>query len=157
MAPENLDEIDQGILFLLQEDARNVTVEEIGEQVGVAPSTVATRITNLEGSGVITGYTPTIDYFKAGFDQRLLLVGTAPLSDIDELVEEAIRIRGVLRVREFSKDEENVSIELVGESQQKIEERIEELNDLGITVTRTEVLKRETSKTFDSFGQEFVG
>lgn len=43
MAPD-LDNVDRGILHLLQLDARNTTAQEIGDKTGVSPSTVRNRI-----------------------------------------------------------------------------------------------------------------
>lgn len=156
MAPENLDRIDQGILQLLQSDARNVTTEEIGERVGVAASTVASRIKRLEEAGVVTGYRPAIDYDESGFDQHLLVVGTAPPDERGSLAERAAEVTGVVRVSELATDEENVTVEVVGESQTEIERRLEALTDLGIGVARTEVLKRRFDRPFDSFGEQYV-
>ncbi|UPV77100.1 winged helix-turn-helix transcriptional regulator (plasmid) [Halorussus limi] len=50
-----LDEVDRGILFALQRDARNTTIDEIPSNVEVAASTVRNRISNLEEAGVIKG------------------------------------------------------------------------------------------------------
>lgn len=156
MAPENLDRIDRGIIFLLQSDARNVTTEEIGEQIGVAASTVASRIRRLEESGIITGYYPVVDYEKSGFDQHLIVVGTAPPGETDRVVEEILDVHGVVRVRELVTDEENVSVEVVAESQSAVERRIEALNDAGLRVVRTEVIKRDLHRSFDEFGEQYV-
>ncbi|MFC7080563.1 Lrp/AsnC family transcriptional regulator [Halorussus caseinilyticus] len=59
MNDDSLDRTDTGILYLLQRDARSTATEEIGEKVGVAASTVATRIRDLETAGVVTDYKPT--------------------------------------------------------------------------------------------------
>lgn len=64
MAPD-LDNVDRGILHLLQLDARHTTVQEIGDKTEVSPCTVRNRIEQLETDGVITGYKPTIDYESA--------------------------------------------------------------------------------------------
>lgn len=156
MAPENLDRIDQGILHLLQSDARNATTEEIGERVGVAASTVASRIGRLEETGVVSGYRPAINYGEAGFGQHLLVVGTAPPDDRGRLAERAADLAGVVRVAELATDEENLTVEVVGESQTAIERRLEALTDLGIGVSRTEVLKRRFDRPFDAFGEQYV-
>lgn len=44
----DLDGIDEGILYLLQRDARRITTKEMTEQVGVSASTVRNRIDRLE-------------------------------------------------------------------------------------------------------------
>lgn len=81
MPYEGLDDVDKGIVYLLQENARTNTTESIGETVGVSSSTVGNRSTNLEERGVITGYHPTVDYDKAGLDHHMVAIGTVPLED----------------------------------------------------------------------------
>ncbi len=55
-----MDRKDQGIIALLQRDAR-LTYAQIGEQVGLAASSVHERVRKLERSGVIRGYRADID------------------------------------------------------------------------------------------------
>ena len=50
-----LDEIDRKILDLIQANAR-LSNAELGERVGLAPSSVHTRVKRLEHEGVILGY-----------------------------------------------------------------------------------------------------
>ena len=57
-----LDDVDRGILYALQRDARNVT---IAEEVDVSASTVRNRIGRLEDIGVIEGYYPKINSERA--------------------------------------------------------------------------------------------
>lgn len=156
MSPENLDRTDRAILHLLQGDARNVTTAEIAEAVGVSSSTAAARIADMEETGVVTGYDPIVDYRKAGFDQHLLVVGTASPDRRGEIVEQVVEVRGVVSVRELATDAENVAIELLGESQDAVERRLEELTDLGVEILRTEVLKATHDRPFDGFGEQFV-
>ncbi|SFC76715.1 AsnC-type helix-turn-helix domain-containing protein [Halobiforma haloterrestris] len=49
----DLDPTDQGILYLLQQDARNNTTSGIGEQVGVSSTTVGNRISKLEENALL--------------------------------------------------------------------------------------------------------
>ncbi len=60
-----LDGIDRRILGLLQADAR-MTVERIGEAVGLSPSPCARRIRRLEAEGLIRGYVALVDQVRAG-------------------------------------------------------------------------------------------
>jgi DNA-binding Lrp family transcriptional regulator len=76
MTRAELDRIDEGILFLLQEDARNVTTRTIGEKMDIASSTVANRIQKLEDCDVIRSYRPDIDYGRTEYDHHLLVIGT---------------------------------------------------------------------------------
>ncbi|PSQ16368.1 transcriptional regulator, partial [Halobacteriales archaeon QS_8_69_26] len=51
----DLDNIDRGILYMLQEDARNTTSADIADKTGVSASTIRNRLERLEGDGVIRG------------------------------------------------------------------------------------------------------
>lgn len=56
-----LAEVDRGILFALQRDARTTTIDEIATLVGVSASTGCNRIDKLEDAGLIGGYYPKIN------------------------------------------------------------------------------------------------
>ena len=55
-----LDKIDRAIIRELQINSR-ISNQELSEKVGLSPSPCLRRIRALEDSGVITGYTATID------------------------------------------------------------------------------------------------
>ena len=76
-----LDDVDRGVLYGLQQDARNATAGEIANEVDVSASTVRNRITNLVEHGIIEGYYPKLDYEKAGCALRVLFIATAPDED----------------------------------------------------------------------------
>ncbi len=61
-----MDAKDQILLKLVEADAR-LTYAEIGERVGLAPSSVHDRIRKLEKSGVIKAYRAEIDLERAGY------------------------------------------------------------------------------------------
>ncbi len=61
-----MDARDRQILACLERDAR-LTYAEIGERVGLSPSSVHDRVRKLEKAGVIKGYRADIDVEKAGF------------------------------------------------------------------------------------------
>ena len=152
----DLDRTDMGILYLLQRNARDTTTEEIGEKVGLAASTVASRIRKLENAGVVQDYRPTINYREAGFDQHVLVIGTVPPDEREDVVERTIDVEGVVNVRELMTDEENVLVELVSDSQQATERRIADLSDVGVEISRTELLTRELNRPFAHFGEQFT-
>ena len=62
-----LDEIDLGILALLQENCRT-PLARIGEQVDLTPPSVIERVKKLEDSGVIRGYHAILDARLLGMD-----------------------------------------------------------------------------------------
>lgn len=154
MVAEELDNVDKGILYLLQEDARNNTTAEIGEQVGVSSSTVGNRINKLEERGIVTGYHPTIDYEQTGMGHHLLVVATVPLEDQEEIVDDLVSVPGVVSVRELLTNNANLSIELVGQNKQEIEKSVGELNSMGVDIERMEMLKRVRAFPYNHFGKE---
>ena len=156
MALDEIDNTDKGILFLLQQDARKRTVADIGEQVGVSSSTVTNRIDQLEEKGIIKGYHTIVDYTKAGLGHHLLVSATVPISEKEELIDELMELSGVVSVRELLTNEQNLSLELVGRTQEDIEESLEEMDSLGVRVERMEIMKQERAQPYNHFGQEFA-
>lgn len=156
MTRAELDRIDEGILFLLQEDARNVTTKTIADKMGVASSTVANRIKKLENRDIIRSYQPDIDYGRTEYDHHLLVIGTIEPSQGEDLLEDALDVQGVIGVRELLSDEQNVSLELLGATQDDVEEAIEKLREVGVAISRTEIFKRELDQPFDAFGKQFT-
>lgn len=156
MAPDDLDTVDKGILYLLQENARSHTTEQIGEKVGVSSSTVGNRIAKLEERGVITGYHPTIDYEKTGLGHHVLVFATVPFEERGLIGDEIMAVTGVVGLRELLSNKDNVTIELVGRNKQDIEQALVELNAIGVEVTGMEMIKRERTNPYNHFGKEFT-
>lgn len=151
----DLDRTDLAILHVLQDDARNVTTEAIGERVGLAASTVANRIAALEDRGVISGYTPQIDYERAGFEYHMLLVGTVR-EESDDIVERVSAIENVISVTKLMADEDDIHVELISRSQERAEAVVDELNDLGIEISKTGVVTAERTRSFDNLGAKYT-
>ncbi|WP_254861979.1 Lrp/AsnC family transcriptional regulator [Halovivax gelatinilyticus] len=156
MSPDEIDNVDKGIIYLLQQDARKRTVADIGDQVGVSSSTVTNRIDRLEEEGVIKGYHTIVDYTKAGLGHHLLVTATVPISERADRVDEIMEISGVVSVRELLSSNANLSLELVGHSQDGIEESLAELDSRGVQIERVEIMKQEQAKPYNHFGQEFA-
>jgi DNA-binding Lrp family transcriptional regulator len=152
---DDLDRGDMAILHALQDDARNATTESIGERVNLAASTVAARIKNLEENGVITGYEPKIDYETAGFEQRMLLVGSIQGTD-EQIVTAVSDLENVISVRRLLTDEDDLHIELVSRSQERAEAVADELHELGIEITKTSVIVEAAKQSFDHFGEKYT-
>ncbi|HSP20107.1 MAG TPA: Lrp/AsnC family transcriptional regulator [Myxococcaceae bacterium] len=62
-----MDDVDAGIVDLLQADAR-LTQAQIARKVGLSQPSVAERIRKLEEQRIITGYTARVDPRKLGKD-----------------------------------------------------------------------------------------
>jgi DNA-binding Lrp family transcriptional regulator len=151
----DLDRDDMAILHALQGDARNATTESIGDRVDLASSTVAARINDLEERGIITGYAPAIDYEKAGFERRMLLVGTVT-GDDEGIVDEVSDVENVISVRRLLADEDDLHVELVSRSQERAEELADDLNDLGVEITETSVVVEENGRAFNHLGKKYT-
>jgi DNA-binding Lrp family transcriptional regulator len=68
-----LDEADLALLRRLNVDARK-SYRDLAKELGLALSTVSSRVKRLEEHGYITGYVPVIDPVKLGFD-LVVIVG----------------------------------------------------------------------------------
>jgi len=60
-----LDHIGRKIIAALQSDGR-ITVQELGDKVGLSPSPCARRVKMMEDEGIIKGYSAVIDQAKVG-------------------------------------------------------------------------------------------
>jgi Lrp/AsnC family leucine-responsive transcriptional regulator len=67
-----LDKFDRAILRVLIDDSRK-TLQEIGDQVGLSPTTCWTRIKKLESTGLIRRYTVSIDETQLGFRDSVIV------------------------------------------------------------------------------------
>jgi Lrp/AsnC family transcriptional regulator, leucine-responsive regulatory protein len=89
MPRRNIDDTDDAILASLVQDGRR-SASEIGRQVGLSPAAAKRRIDRLEATGIITGYTATLDHAKLGSEieafAELRFVGRTQVDDIDDTV-----------------------------------------------------------------------
>lgn len=155
----DLDDVDRGILYLLQLDARNTTAQEMSDEAGVSPSTVRNRIDRLEADGVITGYRPTLDYEAANFPLRVLFVITAPATKRSEAVEEILDIEGIVTVRETLTGRRNLYAEVVGTNTSDVSRTTDAIHELGFEIESSEMVKQCRTQPFEHFhyGGERVG
>lgn len=152
MSGIELDEVDRAILHELQEDARRTPAEEIGEQAGVSASTIRNRIEILEEAGVIQGYYPHIDYEQANYQLHLFLICRAPPAERARLAEEALEIIGTVTVREMLSGTNNLHIEAIAEDSDAVDIVTGKVDDLGLEIVSTEIVKEEHVQPFNHFG-----
>jgi Lrp/AsnC family leucine-responsive transcriptional regulator len=92
-----LDEIDLGILSLLQDNCRT-SLAKIGDQVGLSAPSVIERVKKLEDGGLIRGYHAILDAKRMGMDitafigvsinhPRLIRGFEAEVNQIDDVLE----------------------------------------------------------------------
>lgn len=156
MVSDELDDVDRGILYLLQQNARTNTTTDVGEKVGVSSSTVGNRINKLEELGVITGYYPSIDYEKTGLGHHYLVSATVPLEDQDAIVDEVMGVTGVVTIHELLMNDENLLLELVARDREEVQQALNDLNSIGVDVERTAILKQTRTQPYNHFGKEFT-
>jgi len=155
MSTVSLDDVDRGILFALQRDARNTTIAEIAEEVDVSASTVRNRIEDLEAKGVIEGYYPKINYEIANFPLRVLFVCSAPAEDREELAASALDAHGVVDVREMLTSTRNIYIEVVAIDTRDLTDITNELASMGFEIDSSEIVSNHHTRPWAEF--EFDG
>jgi DNA-binding Lrp family transcriptional regulator len=146
-----LDDTDKEILHLLQEDARNHANSQIAEAVGLSPSTVSKRLQKLEGSGVIKGYSPNIDYDVAGYPLRVLFICSASITERGDLINETLDIPGVVSAKELMTGNHNLHIEVVGQNSDDITDLAYSISELGIQIGEEVLVKNEYPKPASVF------
>ncbi len=156
MSGTSLDELDFGILHLLQEDARNQTPVDMADRLPVTDNTIRNRIEKLEERGVIQGYVPVIDYEKAGFPIRLQFSCTAPVDERARIADEAIQIPHVVSVEEMLSARDNVRIMAITREAEKISEITTRIAELGLTVESESLQRRALVRPFNHFGESMV-
>jgi len=146
-----LDNVDRGILYMLQLDARNTTSEEIAAKTGVSASTVRNRLERLEDDGVIEGYYPEINYGAANLPLRVMFVITAPAKERSDIVDQLLDIQGVIDVSEMITGKRNIQVEVVGQDTNDIIRITDAIHDLGIKVESSEIMKQRRVQPFNHF------
>lgn len=89
-----LDDLDVRIIRALNQDARK-SYRDLSKELGLALSTVSSRVKRLEQQGYIVGYVPVLDPQKLGYD-LVVIVGVKIASG--ELLEAQARIARMPRV-----------------------------------------------------------
>jgi len=148
---QTLDDVDRGILHMLQLDARNASAQDIADRVGVSASTVRNRIDAMEERGVIVGYHPHINYELAGFPLRTEFVVTASPEARNQAVEEILGVRGVVDVREMLTASRNLYVEVVGLSSSDLGRITDAIHEMGHKVESSEILRQHRVQAFDHF------
>lgn len=151
-----LDDVDRGILQLLQRDARNTTAVEMGEAVGVSDATVRNRIEALEDRGILQGYVPTINYERAGYPLELQIRCTAPISEREKLAKEALAIEGVVEVTDLMTGRNNIEVRAIAPTHQDLTQIAVEIDELGLAVESEVLVSHHYFRPFNHFGVDDV-
>ena len=149
--PRELDNVDRGVLYMLQQEARETTAQEIADTVGVSPSTVRNRIAQLEADGIIKGYHPEINYEAANLPLQILFICSAPATRRTELAESTMDVRGVVDLREMMTGRNNVHVEVVATSTSDISRISDAIHELGLQIESTDLIKHRRMQPFNHF------
>ncbi|WP_225784602.1 Lrp/AsnC family transcriptional regulator [Xenophilus sp. Marseille-Q4582] len=72
MSEKIFDKIDLAILRILLQDARR-TLQDIGAEVGLSPTSCWSRIKRLQDEGVIRRYTVEVDPARLGYQDQVIV------------------------------------------------------------------------------------
>lgn len=82
-----IDDTDLKIIGELKKDGR-ASFSDIADELGIATSTVTGRFQKLEEEGIITGFSPKIDYEELGFELTAMINIRAESGRVPEVAEE---------------------------------------------------------------------
>jgi len=151
MKDSELDSVDRSILYYLQQDARHTSSSDIAAELDLSPSTVRTRLSKLEESGIIRGYNIDIDYDEAGYPLYTKIICTAPVTERDELAKAARDINGVTAVREIMTGKRNVYVNAIGKSHDDLNRVAEDLDTLGLEIVDEQIIRDEYVCSYHGF------
>lgn len=89
-----LDDVDRAIVAALVDDGR-LSVNELASRVGVSRATAYARLDRLRGTGVITGFTATVDPAKVGYGVAALILVNVEQNEWRSARDELLRLPGV--------------------------------------------------------------
>jgi DNA-binding Lrp family transcriptional regulator len=154
MTLKGLDQLDRYILHELQTDARHTSSKDVAERMDVSPSTVRKRIQRLEEEGIVAGYRAEVDFERAGYQLRVQVVCTAPITEREELADRAMEVAGVLSVRELAVGEENLLVSVVATDNDDLTRIAAELSELGLGVSDEQLIRGERFGAYRGFAGE---
>lgn len=147
----DLDDVDRSILYMLQQDARNSTAQDIADRAGVSASTVRNRIDQLEADGIIEGYHPEINYEAANLPLQVTFVISASPMKLEAYSESLRGIQGVIDVREMLTGRRNLHVDVVGTSTTDLTRITDAIHELGVEIESSEMMRRRHVQPFNHF------
>ncbi|WP_047416007.1 Lrp/AsnC family transcriptional regulator [Cellulophaga sp. Hel_I_12] len=136
---QKIDELNWGILELLQKDAR-ASFATIGRQVGLTPPAVAERIKKMEDLGIINGYKTIISHTQTGYQLKAIITLRAFMGKLKPFLEAVKIFEEVINCYRITGNE-NIIMEVVLKDQFHLEKFIDKLIQYG--ETRTHIILSE--------------
>ena len=81
-----------------------MSYRELGAQIGVSTTTVATRVARLQGAKVIRGHAAVVDFQKLGYELTVVTEISVSKGKLLEMEGEIARIPGVCAVYDVTGD-----------------------------------------------------
>jgi len=106
MTYENLDE---KLVNALLRDGR-ASLRSLAEELGVSVTTVSNHISDLEEGGVISGYTPVVDYGKLGYDVTAIIQLKCEGSALEDITAGLREHKQMVSVYEVTGDHDIIAI-----------------------------------------------
>jgi len=91
---------------------------------------------------------------RGWFPHRILLLCTVQPDNRAEAADDVIDIDGVISVRELITGEENLHVEIIGHTREEVVDTISNIEQVGIEVVDSEIIKNECRQPFDSLKPE---
>ncbi|WP_224484764.1 Lrp/AsnC family transcriptional regulator [Robertkochia aurantiaca] len=128
-----VDKLNWQILELLQKNAR-LSNAEIGRKVGLSSPAVAERIRKMEDTGLIKGYTTSIDYSQSGYQLFAIITLRAFMGKLKPFLDTVKQFDEVINCYRITGNE-NIIMEVVFTDHFHLEEFIDKMITYGETRT----------------------
>ena len=104
-----IDETDRSILRHLLRDGR-ASMRQMGTELGLSPTTVASRVARLEKERVVRGYTGMVDSVTLGYDLTAVTEILVSKGKLLEMEKEIARIPNALAVYDVTGDTDAIIV-----------------------------------------------
>lgn len=150
MDDDSIDEVDRAILYYLQRDARR-SFSDIADELDVSSNTVRNRISDMEDSGVISGYHAAVNYDTAGVQHHYIFFCTVPVRQREELADEARQLPGVTEVITLMTGQHNVIIIGAGDEKDAMTELAYTVDERGLTIEHEHLIRDFVRQPYTGF------
>ncbi|MEM2878189.1 MAG: Lrp/AsnC family transcriptional regulator [Candidatus Hadarchaeales archaeon] len=141
-----MDDVDRGILNLLQEDAK-LPYAAIAKRLGISPSGVHKRVRRLITAGVIKSFIVTIDPLISGKKLKAFIgISTLP-GTCGEVISRLSRSPEVMEIHEVA-GEHDLFVKIVTEDTVRLNDILHDMDRIpGVSSTRTLIVLKTEKET----------
>jgi Lrp/AsnC family leucine-responsive transcriptional regulator len=128
-----MDKINQKILTILRQNGR-ISFTELGKQVHLSAPAVAERVKKLEDTGVITGYSATVNFESMGYPIEAIIQAKVFLGKEANFIKLAKSRSEIIECLNVTGDKAFL-IKVIVPSMSKLDALLEEFSDISETTT----------------------